>query len=715
MAAILGMTVGVPTLAGADSGGVPSMVANPSLNLSDTDVTTVTVQITRALAGTNVTVMLCAYVPGGLFDCDNANGRTFTVAGDGSVLGTMPVDYLVGIYGCDEIAPSYRCELRATYANGPLGGQLLDTQTMRFTGHSSGAALAANPRFELSDTVPTNVAIEGMGLVPNTTVNVRQCTFPALTCLFDPVTVAADGTFTKTLAVRYRIYEGIPSSWCNTVTVGSCVINVVYTGGPGVTPGQQAAPNLPISFRNHSLLNVAPSANLVASPNAGDAGLIVTASGSGSTPNGGTAITSYTFDWGDGTTTGPQTSAQASHIYNTYGNPHTLTLTVTNAAGVTATATRAIFINDVTPTAVIDTAFVGANRLRINGTGSLPNGGSPIATYTFNFGDGTVIGPQTSPIAERTYAAPGSYTVGLTVRNQSNLGSTSTAQVSTTDYNAAPEIRVISNLERMATDGATTVLLLDVSRTTDAEGNLPIAYEVDWGDPAPGVSITSGPGPVFNHVYETQGARTVRITATDSTGKTSTTTRVIRVYSQRQLFGLATGTRLRYTTPTVPATDITTGFDYTVNLTDTTATISGSGTGTTSANIPLATAKACITEHWSVSYSPSTTTVVTPSSTNFDSFLTKPVYAMMTAPSSNPATVGTGPAPKQLVEQCSAGRKAVTLGAAGTGQASIIAGAAPAPGIKIRCLTHWQMFSVYNNNALYKRSWSKAAPVVCKL
>jgi parallel beta-helix repeat protein len=58
------------------------------------------------------------------------------------------------------------------------------------------------------------------------------------------------------------------------------------------------------------------------------------------------------------------------------------------------------------------------------------DGVSPIASYRFDFGDGSVdVGPQPGAIAQHTYAAAGTYTVTVTVRDTAGLSATAEAQV----------------------------------------------------------------------------------------------------------------------------------------------------------------------------------------------------------------------------------------------------------------------------------------------
>jgi LPXTG-motif cell wall-anchored protein len=67
-----------------------------------------------------------------------------------------------------------------------------------------------------------------------------------------------------------------------------------------------------------------------------------------------------------------------------------------------------------------------------DGSASTSDGGScpsPIEAYTFDFGDGTVVGPQATPTATHTYASPGTYTLRLTVRTENGDSASTTKEV----------------------------------------------------------------------------------------------------------------------------------------------------------------------------------------------------------------------------------------------------------------------------------------------
>lgn len=83
-----------------------------------------------------------------------------------------------------------------------------------------------------------------------------------------------------------------------------------------------------------------PTAMLSVSPSSGTAPLAVTADASASTA-GSSPISSYSFDFGDGTTVGPQSAATASHTYQNAGT-YKVTVTVTDGNNMTSTASQTV-------------------------------------------------------------------------------------------------------------------------------------------------------------------------------------------------------------------------------------------------------------------------------------------------------------------------------------------------------------------------------------
>jgi PKD repeat protein len=87
--------------------------------------------------------------------------------------------------------------------------------------------------------------------------------------------------------------------------------------------------------------NNPPTASLGVTPSSGTAPLTVQADGSASSDTDG-VVTSYTFDFGDGTVVGPQPGPQASHTFA--AGTWTVRLTVTDDLGASGQTTGAVSV-----------------------------------------------------------------------------------------------------------------------------------------------------------------------------------------------------------------------------------------------------------------------------------------------------------------------------------------------------------------------------------
>ena len=82
-------------------------------------------------------------------------------------------------------------------------------------------------------------------------------------------------------------------------------------------------------------------------------------------------------------------------------------------------------------TMVLDPAAVNvppSTPVTADASGSSDADVNGIASYTFDFGDGTVVGPQAAATATHTYAATGTFTVTVTVTDTAGQTDTATAQ-----------------------------------------------------------------------------------------------------------------------------------------------------------------------------------------------------------------------------------------------------------------------------------------------
>jgi parallel beta-helix repeat protein len=240
---------------------------------------------------------------------------------------------------------------------------------------------------------------------------------------------------------------------------GSYTVTVTVTDSAGLS--SQATASVSVSVGSHS----PPTAALALTPSDGPIDLAVTADASGSTDtDGASPIASYRFDFGDGSpAVGPQPGATASHTYTAPGS-YTVTVTVTDTQGLSDTETRLVGVRDDPPAAALTlTPAAGMEPLyvRADASGSTDADATPIASYRFDFGDGSpAVGPQPGAIAGHTYATAGTYTVTVTVRDTAGLTGTATAQV-VVRGNAVRNPGFETDLSGWNTTGSATGVALD--------------------------------------------------------------------------------------------------------------------------------------------------------------------------------------------------------------------------------------------------------------
>lgn len=140
------------------------------------------------------------------------------------------------------------------------------------------------------------------------------------------------------------------------------------------------------------------------------------------------------WDWnfGDGTTASGTTT---SHTFTRAGL-FIVTLTVTDQYGVTGTATRQVIIWDYPVAIMSATPTTGRGPLTVAFDGSASTSeGWALQSYAWDFGDGTT---ATGPTASHTYAAPGRYIAGLSIKNVLGWGSSAYQTINVTEPMAPP-------------------------------------------------------------------------------------------------------------------------------------------------------------------------------------------------------------------------------------------------------------------------------------
>jgi PKD repeat protein len=275
----------------------------------------------------------------------------------------------------------------------------------------------------------------------------------------------------------------------------------IMAARPGINPGSYT-----ITLER---INTAPTAEANGPYNA-NIGQTITFNSAGSNDPDG-MIASYDWDWGDGTAHG--TGASPTHAYTT-GGTKTVTLTVTDSDGAPGTDTATVNIN-APPHAEANGPYNGnvGQTITFDSTSSNDPDGS-IASYDWNWGDGTAHGTGASPT--HAYTTSGTKTVILTVTD--NLGATGT-DTATANINAPPHAEANGPYNTIV--GQT--ITFNSAGSTDPDGTI-ASYDWNWGD---GTAHGTGASPT--HAYSNSGAKTVTLTVTDDDGATGTDTASVNV------------------------------------------------------------------------------------------------------------------------------------------------------------------------------------------
>jgi PKD repeat protein len=224
------------------------------------------------------------------------------------------------------------------------------------------------------------------------------------------------------------------------------------------------------------------------------------------------SITSYAWSFGDGTT---GTGSTAPHTFAASGT-YPVTLTVTDDKGAIGTTTRSVTVTDAVgnlpPNAVISAPACTNLACSFSGSTSSDPDGS-IASYAWTFGDG---GTATGATPSHTYAAAGTFTVGLTVTDDKGATGTVSTSVTVSPANVPPTAVISAP--------ACTNLACSFSGSTSSDPDGSIAsYAWTFGDGGTGTGATP------SHTYAAAGTFTVGLTVTDNKGATSATTTSVTV------------------------------------------------------------------------------------------------------------------------------------------------------------------------------------------
>jgi len=374
-------------------------------------------------------------------------------------------------------AGNYTATLTVTDNNGAAGSATVNITVA--TNRAPSVTVAATP---MSGRAPLAVSFTGSATDPDGTIASYSWTFGdgGTSTLQNPShTYQSAGNYTATLTVTDNLGAR------GTATVG------IVVSPPANQP---------------------PTASASANPTSGAAPLAVSFTGSGSDPDG--TIASYAWSFGDATTSSLQ---NPSHTYQSAGN-YAATLTVTDNAGATGTASVAITVGtNRPPTATASaTPTTGTAPLAVSFTGSATDTDGTIASYAWTFGDGTT---STQQNVSHTYQTAGTYTATMTATD--NAGARGSASVTITvnpPANRPPTASASAN----PISGAAPLTVSFTGSGSDPDGTI-ASYAWTFGDAT--TSLLQNP----SHTYQSAETYTATLTVTDNSGATGTASVTITV------------------------------------------------------------------------------------------------------------------------------------------------------------------------------------------
>jgi PKD repeat protein len=234
-------------------------------------------------------------------------------------------------------------------------------------------------------------------------------------------------------------------------------------------------------------------------------------------------ISSATWDFGDGATTFKTTSplAAVSHTYAAPGQ-FTVKLTLVDNRGNLVSTTQQVTVVDEAPTAAFTIApshpAVG-QPVSFDGSSSSDPDGS-VASYSWDFGDGSSITGPNTVTPSHSYSAAGVYTVTLRVTDTSGVSSSTTRQV---PVGVVASFAVTSPPPLLQGQSVN----FDAGNSLASPGSTITSYNWDFGD---NTSIVNTPNPTTSHTYAHYGSYTVTLKVTDTSNATATTTQMVVVH-----------------------------------------------------------------------------------------------------------------------------------------------------------------------------------------
>jgi PKD repeat protein len=303
-------------------------------------------------------------------------------------------------------------------------------------------------------------------------------------------------------------------------TIGdAALVSVIPVGDNG---GNSVPRTLTINFTGPSNRE-APVPNFDVTPTAPERGQPARFDASRTTDEGVACLDKCTYVWefGDGNSA---TGRIVSHTYSS-GRAFTVTLTVTDPAGSTASIVRVVNVSAVAaPTGGVDASpdppFVD-KQVVFTSNQRAANGHS-IERYEWDFGDGSTA-TTTTPSVTKTYSSTGIFVVTVTAID--DLGQPGIAvKTVTVGFGVTAPVAVFSIAPSSPTAGSAATFI--GSSSTVGTGATIVNYMWDSGD---GQVFDSGSSPTQSVTYGAAGTYVATLTVTDSLGRQAVRTLTVTV------------------------------------------------------------------------------------------------------------------------------------------------------------------------------------------
>jgi gliding motility-associated-like protein len=228
-------------------------------------------------------------------------------------------------------------------------------------------------------------------------------------------------------------------------------------------------------------------------------------------------IASYNWTFGDG---GIGTGTTPTHTYTAAGN-YTVQLIITDNLGCNDTLTKLQYIRVNGPTANFGPI---TQNLCLTSTAnfsdsSVNDGLHPITTWTWGYGDGTIVN-YTAPPFSHTYANQGTYDVWLKVVDNQNCFDSI--------YRTAA-VLVSKPVAAFSMSDTLSCKAKDITFTNASTGDV-LTYSWDFGD----ASTSTATNPT--HFYLLDSAFSVRLITTNANGCKDTAYKILRIESPTAKF-----------------------------------------------------------------------------------------------------------------------------------------------------------------------------------